>query len=56
MARTAIDLITDLAEWLMREDILDEATRAEYAHRLATYAKPVPPELPFTVEEESHGR
>ena len=51
---TTTKLITDLAEWLMREDILDEATRAEYAHRLATYAKPVPPELPFTFTKESH--
>ena len=57
MTKDATRVITDLAEWLMRDDVLDESTRTEYEHRLTTYAKPIAPELPFDVpKEETHGR
>ena len=57
MTKDATRVITDLAEWLMRDDVLDESTRAEYEHRLTTYAKPIAPELPFDApKEETHGR
>ena len=57
MTKDATRVITDLAEWLMRDDVLDESTRAEYEHRLTTCAKPIAPELPFDApKEETHGR
>lgn len=44
--------IAEILSWLDSDAVLDESTRAEYAHRLATYAKPVAPELPFYAPKE----
>lgn len=44
--------IAEILSWLASDAVLDESTRAEYAHRLATYAKPVAPELPFYAPKE----
>ena len=44
----------DLEAWFASDAVLDESTRAEYAHRLATYAKPVAPELPFYAPKEEN--
>ena len=44
--------IAECLDWLNSDAVLTESERAEYAHRLASYAKPIAPELPFYAPKE----